>query len=286
MRELTKEQVRARLAAPNGSQTLVWTKREAAFDAAWGAIYRGRQCSGLRVPLPLRKAEGICGAHRCAAGPGTIRAACGAFFLMRPSCAKTPARLAGALADTRDVPALIAALGRESQRFVRPSMLLALGACGGEAAQAALASYVVAPAANAAEEGHAREEAEGPCGLRAKRSCSSKSMRLPGLREAYTMVLHTPDKLEGSLLQELAQQGVAPVSVESGAVSVQAKELAPLFACRSFFELLFPIARKSSAAPELIARRAGAFLGRPLLPASHAGEGPVRLPHRSAGEKG
>ena len=34
MRELTKEQVRARLAAPNGSQTL-FDEAEAAFDAAW-----------------------------------------------------------------------------------------------------------------------------------------------------------------------------------------------------------------------------------------------------------
>lgn len=270
MRELTKEQVRARLAAPNGSQTL-FDEAEAAFDAAWALFTEEGNAAACAFLCRCAKRKAY--AARIVALLGPERSALHAALSSdAPKLRKNAARLAGALADTRDVPALIAALGRESQRFVRPSMLLALGACGGEAAQAALASYVVAPAANAAEEGHAREEAEALAAAR-KAFVQLKKHAFTGLREAYTMVLHTPDKLEGSLLQELAQQGVAPVSVESGAVSVQAKELAPLFACRSFFELLFPIARKSSAAPELIARRAGAFLGA-LLPASHAGEGP------------
>ena len=38
MRELTKEQVEKRLAAPNGSETL-FAEAEAAFDAAW-ALFR------------------------------------------------------------------------------------------------------------------------------------------------------------------------------------------------------------------------------------------------------
>ena len=53
---------------------------------------------------------------------------------------KNAARLIGALERESDASALIGALSKEETRFVRPSMILALGAIGGDAAKAYLAS--------------------------------------------------------------------------------------------------------------------------------------------------
>ena len=132
MRELTKEQVRARLAAPNGSQTL-FDEAEAAFDAAWALFTEEGNAAACAFLCRCAKRKAY--AARIVALLGPERSALHAAISSdAPKLRKNAARLAGALADTRDVPALIAALGRESQRFVRPSMLLALGACGGEAA--------------------------------------------------------------------------------------------------------------------------------------------------------
>lgn len=270
MRELTKEQVRQRLAAPNGSEAL-FAEAEAAFGAAWALFAEEGNAAACAFLCRCAKRQAY--AARIGALLGEDRMALyAALRADAPKLRKNAARLAGALADAQDVPALLAALAAEGQRFVRPSLLLALGACGGEEAREALAAYVVAPAADAGEERHAREEAEALAAAR-KRFLRLQRHAFTGLPKPYLLELRTPDKLEGSLLYELTQQGIAPRAAEPGAVLLEAQALAPLFACRSFSELLFPAARKSSAAPEWIARHAGAFL-KELLPAAHAGEPP------------
>ncbi|MBS5879118.1 MAG: methyltransferase [Clostridium sp.] len=270
MRELTKEQVRQRLAAPNGSE-LLFGEAEAAFGAAWALFAEEGNAAACAFLCRCAKRQAY--AARIGALLGEDRTALYAALRSdAPKLRKNAARLAGALADARDVPALVSALAAEGQRFVRPSLLLALGACGGEEAKAALDAYTVAPPVDAGEERHAREEAEALASARKSFLHLSKHV-FSGLPKAYALELRTPDKLEGSLAYELAQHGIAPAATEPGAVSVTAQDLAPLLACRSFFELLFPVARKASAVPELIARYAGAFL-RELLPAAHAGEPP------------
>lgn len=270
MRELTKEQVEKRLAAPNGSETL-FAEAEAAFDAAWALFADDGNAASCAFLCRCAKRQAY--AARIDALLGEEREPLYAALRSdAPKLRKNAARLAGALADVRDVPALAAALAAEEQRFVRPSLLLALGACGGEQAEAVLSAYSVAPAADAGEERHVREETDALAAAK-KRFLHFEKHGFTGLPKAYPIELRTPDKLEGSLRFELEAQGITPVFTEPGAVCVNTKELAPLFACRSFFELLFPIARKTSAAPELIARHAGAFLWE-LLPAAHTGKPP------------
>ena len=85
MRELTKEQVRARLAAPNGSQTL-FDEAEAAFDAAWALFTEEGnaaacaflcRCAAFCAGQPLRewifapKAGKRCGCTVCIARQST-----------------------------------------------------------------------------------------------------------------------------------------------------------------------------------------------------------------------
>ena len=143
MRELTKEQVRQRLAAPNGSE-LLFGEAEAAFGAAWALFAEEGNAAACAFLCRCAKRQAY--AARIGALLGEDRTALYAALRSdAPKLRKNAARLAGALADARDVPALVSALAAEGQRFVRPSLLLALGACGGEEAKAALDAYTVAP---------------------------------------------------------------------------------------------------------------------------------------------
>ena len=266
----TRDEVRQRLQEPNGSERL-FVDAEAAFDSAWALF--AEEGNAAACAFLCRCAKRKTYGERIQALLGEDRAALhNALRAEQPKLRKNAARLAGALGDMRDVPALIDALNREEQRFVRPSMLLALGACGGEEARAALEAYAVAPPADAGEERHAREEAEALADAR-KRFLQLEKHVFTGLNKAYPMELRAPDKLEGSLLFELEQQGIAPTENEPGRVCVNTKDLTAIYQCRSFFELLFPIARKTSAAPAMMARHAGAFLSE-FLPAVHGGKPP------------
>ena len=128
MRELTKEQVEKRLAAPNGSETL-FAEAEAAFDAAWALFAEDGNAASCAFLCRCAKRQAY--AARIDALLGEERAPLYAALRSdAPKLRKNAARLAGALADVRDVPALAATLAAEEQRFVRPSLLLALGAFG------------------------------------------------------------------------------------------------------------------------------------------------------------
>ncbi len=270
MREYTKEQVKKRLLEPNGSERL-FAEAEAAFAAAWSLFQEEGDPAACAFLCRCAKRQAYAARIRSLLGDGrdALREA---LCSGQPKLRKNAARLAGALGDPADVPFLLAALGRESQRFVRPSLILALGACGGEEAEAALSAYSVEPPADAGEERHAREEAEALAAAK-KRFLLLQKHPFTGLKKPFTVELRTPDKLEGSLIFELEGQGLAPLSASPGAVALETADLAPLYACRSFFELLFPIARKTSAAPEIIARQGKAFLPG-FLAESHGGEPP------------
>ena len=75
-----------------------------------------------------------------------------------PKKRKNVARLLGAFESECDSDALLSALDCESSRMVRPSLLLAVGNCGGEAARAYLSTYRVLPPKDESEKKHFREE--------------------------------------------------------------------------------------------------------------------------------
>ena len=187
MRELTKEQVRQRLAAPNGSE-LLFGEAEAAFGAAWALFAEEGNAAACAFLCRCAKRQAY--AARIGALLGEDRTAL--YAALRSDAPKLRTN------DARDVPALVSALAAEGQRFVRPSLLLALGACGGEEAKAALDAYTVAPPVDAGEERHAREEAEALASARKSFLHLSKHA-FSGLPKAYALELRTPDKLEGSL---------------------------------------------------------------------------------------
>ncbi|MBE5784624.1 MAG: methyltransferase domain-containing protein [Clostridiales bacterium] len=270
MREYTKEQAAKRLAMPNGSEKL-FEEAEAAFGAAWALFEEDGHSAACAFLCRCAKRKNF--RERIAELLGEERQALNAALASEnPKLRKNAARLAGALGAQQDAPALIEALGKEQQRFVRPSLLLALGAVGGEAARAALEAYTVVPAADAAEERHVREEEEALAAAR-KSFLTLDKHTFRGLDAAYDIDLITPDQLTGSLLYELSALGIAPVSADADRVRVRAQDTAALLSCRSFFELLFPIAEKMSPVPAMIARHAAAFMLK-FLPAVHAGKGP------------
>ena len=113
MRELTKEQVEKRLAAPNGSETL-FAEAEAAFDAAWALFSEDGNAAACAFLCRCAKRQAY--AARIDALLGEARAPLYAALRSdAPKLRKNAARLAGALADERDVPALVAALAAEEQ---------------------------------------------------------------------------------------------------------------------------------------------------------------------------
>ncbi|MBQ3201128.1 MAG: methyltransferase [Clostridia bacterium] len=270
MRELTKEQAAKRLQMPNGSEKL-FEDAEAAFPAAWALFAEDGHSAACAFLCRCAKRKNF--RERIAELLGEDRQALKAALASeQPKLRKNAARLAGALENSADAPMLIEALRKETQRFVRPSLLLALGAVGGDEAKAALAAYTVAPAADAGEERHVREEEEALAAAK-KSFLQLEKHTFKGLDRAYEIDLITPDQLTGSLHGELSAIGVEPLSGEADRLRVRVQDVNALFACRSFFELLFPIAEKTSPVPAMIARHAAAFM-QAFLPAVHEGEGP------------
>lgn len=270
MREYTKEQAAKRLAMPNGSEKL-FEEAEAAFGAAWALFAEDGHSAACAFLCRCAKRKQF--RERITELLGTERQALKAALASdAPKLRKNAARLAGALGDAADGPALLETLRKETQRFVRPSLLLALGAVGGEEAKAALQSYQVPPAANEGEARHVREEEEALAAAR-KSFLQLEKHTFKGLDREYEIDLLTPDQLTGSLLYELDSLGIPHVSSGEDRVRVRVKDAAALYGCRSFFELLFPIAEKTSPAPASIAMRAAEFMTT-FLPACHEGEGP------------
>ena len=189
-----------------------------------------------------------------------------------PKLRKNAARLVGELMDPTDVPFLIAALKNESQRFVRPSMLLAMGAVGGGEAEAFLNSYVVTPAADPSEARHVREENEALSAAK-KQFLNLKKHPFLGLDEPLEIELRAPDKLTSSLASELSALGVEVRATKDAALRVHTTEVEKLFYARCFYELLFPVSAGTAADPKLLARLAVPAMERLLR--RHGGEPPM-----------
>ncbi len=169
-----------------------------------------------------------------------------------PKARKNAARLLGALGKRQDAPALIAALQSETTRFVRPSMLLALGALGGEEARAYLNALPEPIANSPEEEKHAREEAEA---LRRARVSLMQIASHPfkGFIKPHHAVVLAPAGFAPLLQQELKALSIPARPAGEDVLSITVQEMDALFRARCFAELLFPLAEGLSADPALVA---------------------------------
>lgn len=177
-----------------------------------------------------------------------------------PKTRKNAARLCGALALADAAEALCAQLAREDTRFVIPSQLLALGAIGGEKAQAALHAYAVPAAAGAEEERHVREiklaKNKALSAFTAARAETVTKLPAPAVFN-----LLAPEGFAGVLAEELKTLGFSPL-IQGDAVRVATDDLTRLFTARCFYEALLSVASGIPATPEAVKAAVGQMEGR------------------------
>lgn len=262
--KLTKEQVRAILAEPNGSERLA-TQPEAALDAAWALFAGEGNAAACAFLCACAKKRALRAALEQRMGDRSDLYAA-LQNDAAPKLRKNAARLCGALGSPEDVPALVAALEREQTRFVRPSLLLALGKLGGPEAERALSAYVVEPG----EEKHVKAEQEA---LRLAKARMSRPMAhaFTGLLKPCAVELRTPKWLAETCAGELRALGFRPQRVFAEGVRLTTDDLPGLYRARCFSEALLPLGRCAQDAASVAALCAGLA---DLLCASHDGAPP------------
>lgn len=168
-----------------------------------------------------------------------------------PKARKNAARLLGALSREGDADALAEALSAEDTRFVVPSILLALGSCGGAAAKAALEGYCVPIPKDESEEKHCAEIAEALRKARAQ-LCPREIKTVDRLPSPREILLKAPEGFESVLQAELTELGFDVTSDPCGA-RVVTDDFARLFLARCFTEALYPLGEGLAPEPEALA---------------------------------
>ncbi|MDO4567416.1 MAG: methyltransferase domain-containing protein [Clostridia bacterium] len=176
-----------------------------------------------------------------------------------PSARKNTAVLMGNIGLAEYSRPLIDALEREEYRYVRPSMLLALGAIGDPAAVAFIQRYRVAPAANEDEAKHVEAE-NAAVRLVLGRTVRGVHARFTGLLREYEIELRCANLLSKQLMEELEELGVRVLRDYPNAVVVSTADLRSLYGARCFSEALFPIRRSVNLTANAIAGCARDFL--------------------------
>lgn len=265
MRRLSKDKVRSLLAQPNGALKLN-EKPEDALQAAWelfaeegNAAACGFLCAAvkrkaIREYIALRLQDDRRVLHEALRSESSK---------MR----KNAARLCGALANPLDEAALVAALQREDTRYVRPSMLLALGSMDGVEARKLLLSYVVEPG----DPKHMSAEKEALKMARARAIHVEKHV-FCAPKKSIEMELRCARGLSDALAEELREAGFTPRRAFSEGVQVKNADVEGVMnRVRGFHELLFPLGKceRSLAA---VAEAAAPFA--PLLASLHKGAPP------------
>lgn len=272
MKKLTRDEITALLAQPNGAEKLynMNVDQDALLQTA-SLMFReegaasallARLASSKRLLIKMSEDEALKAALADHLGSESPK--------LRRNCA----RLMGALRDPAFADALISALEREDTRFVRPSMLLALGSVGGEKAEDFIKSYVPAPPADGTEKKHYEEEKDALTA--ARRSLAPRTEHpFTGLKSKETIELRAPFKLTHQLEKELSDLGFSSFDIRQDSLKTETDDLPGLFEARCFTEALFPI---GACAPEpaAIAKKAVPFMER-LLPSCHGGEPPMRF---------
>jgi len=269
-RPLSKEIVKRLLEQPNGPEKLM-SDAEAAFEAAWELYILGFAPAGAFLARCIKKS-----AFRARVKDKLV------FerepFLLTlssedPKLRKNAARLMGELELKEVVPLLTEALKNEKQRFVRPSLILALGKIGGSEALSALKSYTVPEAGDASEVKHASMEHEALITALAALA-APKRHAFTGLKRPYVIELRSPDRLSTVLENEIHELGYTDArAVDPSCVRLTTDNILGLMEARCFNEILFVASDDAALMPKSIAFKAKPFLNELMLSA-HAGEPP------------
>ncbi len=244
---------------------------DAAFEAAWELYLSGFAPAGAFLERCIKKA-----AFRARVADKLLFARAAFFRALSsedPKLRKNAARLMGGMQLPEAVPLLIEALKVEQQRFVRPSLILALGKIGGSSALKALQEHTVPEAADASEFKHASEEKEALLTALAALA-APKRHAFTGLKRPYLIELRAPDRLSEVLENELGTLGFTDAhAVNSSSVRFTSDNVAGLMGARCFHELLFVAADDAALTSKSVAFKAKPFLEELML-SSHAGEPP------------
>ncbi len=236
MQQLSTDKVRNLLAQPNGADKLN-EKPESALQAAWElfALEGNAAACGFLCACIKKKAikENI--ALRLSEDRSPLYAA---LKSEASKMRKNAARLCGALGNPEDEAALIEALKQEDTRYVRPSLILALGAVGGAEATKTLMNYIV-------EDGDPKHmSAEKEALMMARARCIHvEEHHFCAPKKAMDVELRAPKWLSEELAYELREIGFTPRRVFTEAVTVKTSDIEGLYKARSFFEILFPLGK-------------------------------------------
>lgn len=169
-----------------------------------------------------------------------------------PKCRKNAARLLGALSDKRDEDALLAALALEAVRYVRPSIILALGNCGAQAAADALREMHI-PDGPPEDEKHARAERDAISAALGKLS-PNKRHTFRALDEASAFELRALEGYSNLLAAEAQALGYASTVLTPNSVRLTLSDTAPLARLRTYTEALLELAKDVPFTPHAIAK--------------------------------
>ena len=274
---MTQEQVKEILSAPNGADKLM-ASADAALSASFALFLSGdAQAAGFLCRAARRKAL----LDRINAWLTETREPLyAALASNEPKLRKNTARLMGELKFAGDVPALISALKVEGTRFVRPSLLLALGSIGGDEAKATLQAHTVPPAESEYDERHVRDELDALA--TANKSFLAQSLpahEFTGLQTPAELELTTPELLSGSLVYELNKLNIKPLRTTASSVILMERDIARLYRCRSFFDAFIVLGRDLSPEPKSAAIKLKAPF-ETLLKSCHSDAGQTRFGYR------
>lgn len=276
MKKLTKEEILKALEKPNGSAELASNERidknALLKDTAELFIERGLG-SALLVRLAKSKPLLIKMSENAALTDAVRTALCHES----PKLRRNAARLIGAFSRSEgDAELITNRLRTEETRFVRPSLLLALGSIGGEKAEAALSAYSPAPPADESERKHYEEEVEA---LKLARAACMKHEKheFAGLGREYEIELASPDRLTSQLEKELDELDIESFDERRASLKVKTHDYVGLFRARCFSEALFTVGtlEKLTLTAEAAAKAFAAFVPE-FMKNTHTGEPPYR----------
>lgn len=256
---MSREKALKILNEPNGPEKLA-AKAEQAFVPAWALYIKENNAAAGAFLCRLAKqkkfreamADKLCSADENARF-------CAMLLSDNAKLRKNTARLMGALEREADAPRLIDALEREQTRFVRPSIILSIGAIGGEEAKAFLEKYTVPAAKDESEKRHFAEETDALLSARRKLTkIAHHAFR--ALDTEYEFELRAPDRLVGSLLYDMEEEELEPYAHKGNSVFIKTKDIDKLMRLRSMQSILMPIARDMNASDAKQLLQCGRFM--------------------------
>lgn len=282
LKKLDRETIKAELEKQNGPSLLANNPKidkNALLDEA-AALYIEE---GIASALLVRLIKSRSYLLRLSVNPEILPAIRKHLVSSSPKLRRNSARLLGQLSRSeQDVQLLIDRLQTEEQRYVRPSLLLSIGAIGGEAAQAALDSYTPAPPADETELKHYDEECEALRLARVSAMAHEKHTFIK-LDRPYEIELTSPDRLSEQLRNELDDLGYCVSDVRRSSVMVSTDDYIGLFSARCFSEALFLISKGISEKPQTVAKAAKEFMLN-FMSVTHDGNPPYRYRIELIGE--